>query len=99
MSRPGDDPEQQHSDSGCLIGFSEALHEEVTFDTGAITSIDWGSYAPARTQLSLGSSTRCARNALVGMISNVPTSSRICASVFCSFVCKKGVDKGAFTET
>ncbi len=30
--------------AGCLMGVSEALHEEVTFDEGAITSTDWSSY-------------------------------------------------------
>jgi CO/xanthine dehydrogenase Mo-binding subunit len=30
--------------AGCLMGVSEALHEEVAFDQGAITSSDWGSY-------------------------------------------------------
>jgi nicotinate dehydrogenase subunit B len=31
-------------EAGCLMGVSQALHEEVTFDEGAITSVDWGSY-------------------------------------------------------
>jgi CO/xanthine dehydrogenase Mo-binding subunit len=30
--------------AGCLMGVSQALHEEVSFDQGAITSVDWGSY-------------------------------------------------------
>lgn len=30
--------------AGCLMGVSEALHEEVTFDEGAITSTDWSGY-------------------------------------------------------
>ncbi|MBB4612354.1 xanthine dehydrogenase family protein molybdopterin-binding subunit [Novosphingobium taihuense] len=30
--------------AGCLMGVSQALHEEVTFDQGAITSVDWASY-------------------------------------------------------
>lgn len=30
--------------AGCLMGVSEALHEEVAFDEGAVTSADWGSY-------------------------------------------------------
>lgn len=30
--------------AGCLMGVSEALHEEVAFDQGAITSTDWQSY-------------------------------------------------------
>ncbi len=30
--------------AGCLMGVSQALHEEVTFDGGAVTSTDWSSY-------------------------------------------------------
>jgi len=30
--------------AGCTMGISEALHEEVSFDKGAITSTDWYSY-------------------------------------------------------
>ena len=30
--------------SGVVMGLSEALKEEVTFDTGKVTSTDWGSY-------------------------------------------------------
>lgn len=30
--------------AGCLMGVSQALHEEVTFDQGAITSTDWQGY-------------------------------------------------------
>ncbi len=30
--------------AGCLMGVSQALHEEVQFDEGAITSADWSSY-------------------------------------------------------
>jgi len=30
--------------SGCVMGMSEALHEEVSFDAGAITCTDWLSY-------------------------------------------------------
>jgi nicotinate dehydrogenase subunit B len=30
--------------AGCLMGVSQALHEEVTFDEGAITSADWYGY-------------------------------------------------------
>jgi nicotinate dehydrogenase subunit B len=30
--------------AGCLMGVSQALHEEVQFDTGAVTSADWSSY-------------------------------------------------------
>ena len=30
--------------AGCLMGVSQALHEEVTFDEGAITSVDWATY-------------------------------------------------------
>jgi CO/xanthine dehydrogenase Mo-binding subunit len=30
--------------AGCLMGVSEALHEEVAFDEGAVTSADWTSY-------------------------------------------------------
>jgi len=30
--------------AGCTMGISQALHEEVSFDAGAITSTDWASY-------------------------------------------------------
>jgi len=30
--------------AGCLFGVGQALHEEVRFDEGAITSTNWGSY-------------------------------------------------------
>jgi nicotinate dehydrogenase subunit B len=30
--------------AGCLMGVSEALHEEVSFDQGAITAVDWSTY-------------------------------------------------------
>ncbi len=30
--------------AGCLMGVGQALHEEATFDEGAFTSVDWGSY-------------------------------------------------------
>lgn len=30
--------------AGCLMGVSQALHEEVAFDEGAVTSADWSSY-------------------------------------------------------
>ena len=30
--------------AGSLMGVSQALHEEVTFDAGAVTSTDWGAY-------------------------------------------------------
>lgn len=30
--------------AGCLMGVSQALHEEVTFDKGAITATDWSGY-------------------------------------------------------
>jgi CO/xanthine dehydrogenase Mo-binding subunit len=30
--------------AGCLMGVSQALHEEVTFDEGAVTSADWSGY-------------------------------------------------------
>lgn len=30
--------------AGCLMGISQALHEEVTFDRGAVTSADWAGY-------------------------------------------------------
>jgi len=30
--------------AGCLMGVSQALHEEMAFDEGAITSTDWSSY-------------------------------------------------------
>jgi len=35
---------KRQAQAGCLMGISEALHEEVSFDSGAITSIDWSSY-------------------------------------------------------
>lgn len=31
-------------EAGCLMGVSQALHEEVSFDRGQITSTHWGSY-------------------------------------------------------
>ncbi len=31
-------------EAGCLFGVGQALHEEVTFDEGAITSENWGGY-------------------------------------------------------
>ena len=31
-------------EAGCLMGVSIALHEEVTFDEGAVTASDWISY-------------------------------------------------------
>jgi nicotinate dehydrogenase subunit B len=31
-------------EAGCLMGVSIALHEEVTFDTGAVTLRDWATY-------------------------------------------------------
>ncbi len=30
--------------AGCLMGVSQTLHEEVTFDEGAVTSADWSTY-------------------------------------------------------
>jgi CO/xanthine dehydrogenase Mo-binding subunit len=30
--------------AGCLMGVSQALHEEVTFDQGAVTALDWSGY-------------------------------------------------------
>ena len=30
--------------AGCLMGISQALHEEVSFDERAITAVDWASY-------------------------------------------------------
>lgn len=30
--------------AGCIMGVSQALHEELTFDAGAITAADWYSY-------------------------------------------------------
>jgi nicotinate dehydrogenase subunit B len=35
---------KRQAQAGCLMGVSEALHEEVSFDTGAITSLDWTTY-------------------------------------------------------
>lgn len=35
---------KRQAQAGCLMGVSEALHEEVTFDKGAVTSLDWGTY-------------------------------------------------------
>ena len=35
---------RRQAQAGCLMGISEALHEEVTFDEGTITSTDWQSY-------------------------------------------------------
>ncbi len=31
-------------EAGCLMGVSQALHEELTFDRGAVTSTHWASY-------------------------------------------------------
>jgi len=30
--------------AGCMMGVSQALHEEMTFDEGAITAVDWATY-------------------------------------------------------
>ncbi len=30
--------------AGCVMGVSQALHEELTFDEGAITAVDWATY-------------------------------------------------------
>jgi len=35
---------KRQAEAGCLMGVSQALHEEVTFDEGAITSSDWTGY-------------------------------------------------------
>jgi CO/xanthine dehydrogenase Mo-binding subunit len=35
---------KRQAQAGCLMGISEALHEEVSFDTGAVTSLDWSTY-------------------------------------------------------
>ena len=35
---------RRQAQAGCLMGISEALHEEVSFDEGTITSTDWQSY-------------------------------------------------------
>ncbi|MBB3957028.1 molybdopterin cofactor-binding domain-containing protein [Novosphingobium sediminicola] len=35
---------RRQAQAGCLMGISEALHEEVSFDTGAVTSLDWSTY-------------------------------------------------------
>jgi len=35
---------KRQAEAGCLMGVSEALHEEVTFDEGTITSVDWSGY-------------------------------------------------------
>jgi CO/xanthine dehydrogenase Mo-binding subunit len=35
---------KRQAQAGCLMGISEALHEELSFDKGAITSVDWQSY-------------------------------------------------------
>ena len=35
---------QRQVQAGCLMGVSQALYEEVTFDAGAITSTDWLTY-------------------------------------------------------
>ena len=35
---------KRQAQAGCLMGISEALHEEVSFDSGAITSVDWATY-------------------------------------------------------
>ena len=35
---------RRQAEAGCLMGVSQALHEEVSFDQGQITSTHWGSY-------------------------------------------------------
>ena len=35
---------KRQAQAGCLMGVSQALHEEVLFDEGAVTSTDWSSY-------------------------------------------------------
>ncbi len=35
---------KRQAQAGCLFGVSQALHEELSFDQGAITSSDWYSY-------------------------------------------------------
>ena len=30
--------------AGCLMGVSQALHEELSFDKGAVTATDWSAY-------------------------------------------------------
>lgn len=35
---------KRQAQAGCLMGVSQALHEEMTFDEGAITSTDWATY-------------------------------------------------------
>jgi len=35
---------KRQAQAGCLMGVSQALHEEVSFDTGAVTSLDWAGY-------------------------------------------------------
>lgn len=35
---------KRQAQAGCLMGVSQALHEEVAFDEGAVTSADWSSY-------------------------------------------------------
>lgn len=35
---------KRQAEAGCLMGISQALHEEVMFDQGAVTSVDWASY-------------------------------------------------------
>ena len=35
---------RRQAQAGCLMGVSQALHEEVSFDEGAITSTDWFGY-------------------------------------------------------
>lgn len=35
---------KRQAQGGCLMGVSMALHEEMGFDQGAVTSTDWGSY-------------------------------------------------------
>ncbi len=35
---------RRQAEAGCLMGVSQALHEEVTFDQSAITSTDWATY-------------------------------------------------------
>jgi CO/xanthine dehydrogenase Mo-binding subunit len=35
---------KRQAEAGCLMGVSQALHEEVTFDEGSITSTNWAYY-------------------------------------------------------
>ncbi|RVU07231.1 xanthine dehydrogenase family protein molybdopterin-binding subunit [Novosphingobium umbonatum] len=35
---------KRQAQAGCLMGVSQALHEEVSFDEGAVTSLDWATY-------------------------------------------------------